>query len=384
MGVAELKEGKSVATPAPADEPCPRCGEELSGGLSVTTPSFGGRALVRCGRCGTRVAAGPPASRIVFTCESCGLPFLTSTLLPHGDHRCDDCASGQLPPHLPDREISEAAENEVRAAMATRWRFVTSPVAVPYADRIARQVADKIDGAPRATRVVLVDAPEHRALALPSGTLLLSVGLLASVKDEAELAFVLGHEIAHAASGEVAVRLVRLGFNATARERGGSDGLCWSDAAVDLGRLGYGRRRERDADARALEAVLALDYDPQSAIRYLHRLGEAVERKDPAVAEIAVAHPTPTDRIRRIERALYGRVGGSDAPRVNREVFRRAFSPQELSSRLAPTDLDAPSTLPWGMGTILDSPPSVLSGRMVVWMALAAAVIVAVATWLLR
>jgi predicted Zn-dependent protease len=227
----------------------------------------------------------------MFSCESCGLPFLAEGILPHAEQRCAPCVAGHRPPELPDAAVCDAAENEVRAALATRWRFVTSFQAQPYLDRIARLVAARIEGAPAMTRVVLVETTEHRTLALPSGTLLVGTAILTFLEDEAELAFVLGHEIAHAASGEAAVRLVRLGFQATARERGASDGLCWSDAAVDLARLGYGRKRERDADARAVNAMLELEYDPQSACRYLQRLQAAISRRDDAVAETEVAHP---------------------------------------------------------------------------------------------
>jgi hypothetical protein len=365
-------------------ERCPRCGDAFPAGPVVTAPSFGGRSLLRCGRCGTRAAAGPPGLRIVLTCESCGLPFLADSLRPHAEHQCDECRSGRVPPELPDQEISAAAENEVRAALTTRWRFVTSASAQSYVDRMARQVAERIEGAPSRPRVVFIDALEHRALALPSGMLLLSMGLVTSLRDEAELAFVLGHEIAHAASGEVAVRLVRLGFNATARERGDSDGLCWSDAAVDLVRLGYGRKRERDADLRALQAMLALEYDPASALRYLQRTAEAVLQRDPSVAEMAVAHPPAADRMRRIERSLYGRVGGSETPRVNREVFRRAMNARQLLAQSVRIELDAPQTVPWGMSALIDTPPRVLGGRLVVWIALAAGAALALATWLLR
>jgi predicted Zn-dependent protease len=231
--------------------------------------------------------------------------------------------------------------------------------------------------------VVLVAADEHRTLALPSGALLVSTGLLEFLEDEAELAFVLGHEIAHAGSGEVAVRLVRLGFRATARERGASDGLTWTDAAVDLVRLGYGRKRERDADARALEAVIALEYDPQSAIRYLERLHAASERSEPSVAETIVAHAAPRDRTRRIERTLYGRVGGGDHSRVNREVFRRAVGRGALRSNLLPTELDAPHALPWGVAAVIDAEAKTLKTGVLVAFAAAAAGLVALVTWLL-
>jgi predicted Zn-dependent protease len=321
----------------------------------------------------------------VFTCEGCGLPFLADAILPHGEHRCSACTAGLVPPELPDRDVAAAAENEVRAALAARWRFVTSSTAQPYLDRIARQVAARMAGAPESPRVVLVDTPEHRALALPSGALLIGTGLLSFLEDEAELAFVLGHEIAHAASGEAAVRLVRLGFEATARERSASDGLCWSDAAVDLARLGYGRKRERDADACALAAMLDLEYEPLSACRYLQRLHGAIARGDDAVAEIAVAHPTPFDRIRRVERALCARVGAPiDVPRVNREVFRRALAPAVLNAGLIRMDLDAPQPLPWGVTAILEKKPGILSAPLIAGALVVLAALAALAAWLVR
>jgi predicted Zn-dependent protease len=258
-------------------------------------------------------------------------------------------------------------------------------MAQPYLDRIARQIAGCIQSAPRSPRVVLVETPEHRTLALPSGTLLVSTGLLAFLEDEAELAFILGHEIAHAASGEAAVRLVRLGFKATARESAASDGLCWNDAAVDLARLGYGRRRECDADTCALRAMLDLQYEPQSAERYLQRLHAAIARGDDAVAETEVAHPTPLDRLRRIERALRLRVGlTTEVPRVNREVFRRALTPSALAAGLVRTELDAPQPVPWGMTALLEKKPGVLSAPLVIGVVVAAAALVALAAWLAR
>ncbi len=384
MDVAEVASNR-VRSRSERSDACPRCGEAWSAGSGVTAPSFGGRALRRCRRCGTRVADGTPAPRLVFTCEACGLPFLAESILPHGGQRCAPCTLGLVPPELPDREVAAAAENEVRAALATRWRFVTSSTAQPYLDRIARQVAGRIAGAPAAPRVVLVETPEHRTLALPSGALLVSTGLLAVLEDEAELAFVLGHEIAHAASGEAAVRLVRLGFQATARERSASDGLCWSDAAVDLARLGYGRKREHDADACALRAMLDLEYEPQSACRYLQRVHAAIARGDDAVAETEVAHPTPFDRIRRIERALGARVAvTTDVPRVNREVFRRALAPDALAASLVRTELDAPQPLLWGMTALLEKKPGVFSVPIIVGIVAAVAALVALLTWLAR
>jgi hypothetical protein len=69
---------------------------------------------------------------------------------------------------------------------------------------------------------------------------------------------------------------------------------------------------------------------------------------------------------------------------VNREVFRRAMNARQLLAQSVRIELDAPQTVPWGMSALIDTPPRVLGGRLVVWIALAAGAALALATWLLR
>jgi predicted Zn-dependent protease len=180
----------------------------------------------------------------------------------------------------------------------------------------------------------------------------------------------LGHEIAHAASEDAAVRLVRLGFRAVSRRGSSPEKEAWAGAALDLVRLGYGRRRERDADLRALEAVLALGYDPRSVSRYLARLRTRIERGDPGTAELASAHPPAEDRRRRIEKALFGRVRDEAVLRVNREVFRRAAGREVLAAPMTPLSFR-------DLG--LEPEPSVPRRRLWLWVVLAAAAVAAIA-----
>jgi hypothetical protein len=349
---------------------CPRCGEPAGLVPSVPTATLGGRPVTRCPRCGTRSAPRDESREMVFTCESCGLPFVAGEILPHGEHVCPDCRSGSIPAELPDPAVAAAAEAEIRNALAGRWKLVTIPPLSSYLDRIAKQVSQKIDHAPEGTRVVLVDEPGLKTLALPSGTLLVSLDTVAFLEDESELAFVLGHEIAHAASEDAAVRLVRLGFRAVSRGRSSPGKDAWADVALDLVRLGYGRRRERDADLRALEAVLALGFDPRSVSRYLSRLRTRIEQGDPGAAELASAHPPAEDRRRRIEKALFGRVQAEAVVRVNREVFRRVAGREVL---------DAP-TFPVRFGELgLVAEPPAPRRRLWLWVVLAAAAVAAVA-----
>ena len=321
--------GAAAAQAAPPAA-CPRCGEPASTVPAVPAASLGGLLVRRCLRCGTRSAQG----HAVFSCETCGLPFAADPLLPQSDQRCDDCREGHVPADLPDPALTSATEAEVLAALGDLWRFVASERTSAYLDRIARHVATRVEGAPR-VQVRITDDSRLRTLALPSGTLLVSRATVAGLEDEAELAFVLGHEVAHAASGDAAVRLVRLGFHAVAHGRERASRASWGEAVLDLLRLGYGKRRERDADARAFEALLALGYDPASVFRYLGRLHERIAAGEAEVADLAASHPPPRSRTQHLERAYYARVQQARVLQVNREVFRRAAGAEALRGLMA-------------------------------------------------
>jgi hypothetical protein len=276
----------------------------------------------RCHRCGTRHSRGEEATRFVFTCDRCGLPFLADELPPHGENRCEPCRRGERIPALPSAAESIATEAEVLDAIRPRWRFVTSDAPAAYVENLLRIIAGKMGGSMNRCRAIFLDEPQVKTFALPAGCVVLSRGALDAVQDEAELVFLLAHELSHAVSGDAAVSLGRMGFRATARHGATEDGEGWASAASDLVLLGYGRRRETDADARAVEAMVALDYDPHAALRLLARIDIRVRAGDPLLESYATAHPPAADRMRRLERALYGRLA-EGVGKVNREVFRR-------------------------------------------------------------
>lgn len=322
---------------------CPRCGAP-GGKLPAVRVSAPARATVRrCPECGSRTASTQQGSRWLFSCEGCGLPFLASDLLPHGSRSCGACREGIAPIGPPDAALSAAIEREVRAALSSAWCFLAGEPIRSYLGRIARRLSEAMGADPPRTGVSLVETEDWWTFALPSGELLLSTGLLAAVEDEAELAFVLGHEAAHAFSGEAALRLARLGLLADRpHDRPGMQ--AWVEAVEDLLRLGYGRRREREADERAVEAAISLGYDPASALRFFETARRRIEDGDRCIADYAVAHPTPADRFRRIERRLRGRDGGRAEFRVNREVFRRVVA--DSRGRLVPSGLAMDEELP--------------------------------------
>lgn len=181
MGVAEALNGLGRDRRTAVAGPCPRCAEPAGRLPGVATVSLGGGVVRRCLRCGTRTTSVEGRSGFVFSCRQCSVPFVADELLPHDRHRCDDCADGAVPHDDPTAPLAEAMEREVRVALGSTWRFVASTALSEYLDRIAREVAAGFDAAPSGVRVVLADDPGLRSLALPSGLVILSVGLLTAV-----------------------------------------------------------------------------------------------------------------------------------------------------------------------------------------------------------
>jgi predicted Zn-dependent protease len=294
--------------------------------------------LRRCLRCGRRSTIGPARSLVLGSCVECGIPYLIHGAADPRRACCEDCSKGHLPSDLPDRQVAEATEREVVAALERAWSFVAAPSLSVYLDRLAARIRGRMDTGLATSGVALFEEARFWTLALPSGRLLLSLGAVSGLEDEAELAFVLAHELAHASSIDASARLVRLGLRIVAQEQRHDLGRAWSDTAHDVIRVGYGRAREREADRRAFRTVVAMGYDPRSVFSYLGRLGQLVENGDPRVAELALGHPLPAERRRWLEAEGSALAVGRSPCRVNREVFRRAAGHEAQLARLEHVD----------------------------------------------
>jgi hypothetical protein len=122
-------------------------------------------------------------------------------------------------------------------------------------------------------RFFVVEDPQINAAALPDGTVLVNTGLLGAVENEAQLAFVLSHEIAHTLQAHLwresnETRGARIGLAILAI--GGSAFV--GDVALFLGQLGieavvngHSRRYENQADRLGLQNIISKGYDPREA-----------------------------------------------------------------------------------------------------------------------
>jgi hypothetical protein len=122
-------------------------------------------------------------------------------------------------------------------------------------------------------RFFVVEDPEINAASLPDGTLLINTGLLGALQNEAQLAFVLSHEMAHVLQvhyrREVEeTRGTRVGLTIAGLAAGafiGNAGIFMAQIGIASAVNGHQRELENQADRLGLQNVIEHGYDPREA-----------------------------------------------------------------------------------------------------------------------
>jgi len=192
------------------------------------------------------------------------------------------------------RQLSQEVEGSAK--------LVTDPVVNEYVNRIGQNLVRNSDARVPFTIKVL-DNEEVNAFALPGGFFYVDSGLILAADNEAELAGVMAHEIAHVAARHATKNMTRAQIWNLASVPlifvGGPVAYAVAEAAgllVPLGFLKFSRDAEREADLLGLEYDYASGYDPQAFVEFFEKLN--VEKKKPnMVAKAFATHPMNVDRI---------------------------------------------------------------------------------------
>ncbi|MBF0176228.1 MAG: M48 family metallopeptidase [Magnetococcales bacterium] len=161
----------------------------------------------------------------------------------------------------------------------------------------------------------LVESKDRNAACYPGGKVVVFSGLLPTTRDEAGLAAVLGHEIAHAVANHGNERmsqelLVKMGSTVLASSLSslspGQSELF--NSAFGLGAkygalLPFSRLHEEEADRLGTIFMAMAGYDPREAIGLWERMNTA-EGNGSKNMEWLSTHPLPTSRIQNLRRVI--------------------------------------------------------------------------------
>src|SRR5271169_5822179 len=181
-------------------------------------------------------------------------------------------------------------------------KMVSDPEMSEYINRLGQNLVRNSDAKVPFTIKVL-DSDEVNAFALPGGFLFVNTGLILKADNEAELAGVLAHEIAHVAARHgtrqaTRGQLVNYG-TIPLIFMGGWAGYAVRQAvglAVPMGFLKFSRNMETEADLLGLQYMYKSGYDPTEFVNFFERI-ETLEKKQPgAVSRLFSTHPMTGDR----------------------------------------------------------------------------------------
>lgn len=150
----------------------------------------------------------------------------------------------------------------------------------------------------------LVDSSDINAFALPGGYVYVTRGLMAMLNSEAELAGVLGHEIAHITLHHGAKLMVRsIGAQilsigaAVANPENAGQWLLVSGAMFQQINLGYGREAELESDAQGMLTSTESGYHPVGIVKFLKNLRRQEIMTGQAYHSFQATHPDTKDRV---------------------------------------------------------------------------------------
>jgi predicted Zn-dependent protease len=183
-------------------------------------------------------------------------------------------------------------------------KFIDDPVVTEYVNRVGQNLVRNSDAKVPFTIRVL-NTEEVNAFALPGGFFFVNSGLILSADNEAELAGVMAHEIAHVAARHGTRQATRGAIINYASLPlifvGGGVGYAIQEAAslaVPLGFLAFSRAFEREADMLGVEYMYKGGYDPTAFVDFFEKI-ESLERKKPGtIAKVFATHPMTAQRIR--------------------------------------------------------------------------------------
>jgi len=202
----------------------------------------------------------------------------------------------------PQREV--AIGRQVAREVEQRLGLCTDEALQNRVQRIGSALVDQLAATAYPYEFKVLASEEMNAFALPGGFIYFYEGLVSRLPNDDALAFIVGHEITHAAHRHWRKRVEKLkGMQVAqivAAIAGGQAGLDIARLATQLMSASYSREHERDADATGMELLWRAGFDTQGAVDATQFIVEI--SKGSKVPRYFGSHPPAKDRYKRMTR----------------------------------------------------------------------------------
>jgi predicted Zn-dependent protease len=215
-------------------------------------------------------------------------------------------------------------------------KMVEDPIITEYVNRVGQNIVLHSDAKIPFT-IKVIDSDEVNAFALPGGFFFVNKGLILAADNEAELAGVMAHEIAHVAARHAMENqgkgtFLQYGIMAGILMTGGIAGSILQNTA-GIGQMlaffKFSRGAEEEADKLGVQYLYAAGYDPTAMATMFEKLQSKSAKKPGTLSKLFSTHPQSIER-RDASLALVSRfdekeeyvISTSEFQRVKAHLFR--------------------------------------------------------------
>jgi predicted Zn-dependent protease len=189
-------------------------------------------------------------------------------------------------------------------------KLVNDPVITEYVNRVGQNLVRNSDAQVPFT-IKVIDSDVVNAMALPGGFFYVNSGLILAADEEAEMAGVMAHEIAHVAACHYGREMTRANLlqmmSIPFIFMGGAIGYAGYEAmglGIPLTFLHFSRGFEAEADYLGIEYMYRAGYDPSAFVSFFEKI-QAMEKKKPGTLSKAFdTHPQTPDRIQKSQEEI--------------------------------------------------------------------------------
>jgi predicted Zn-dependent protease len=189
-------------------------------------------------------------------------------------------------------------------------KLINDPVITEYVNRVGQNIVRNSDAQVPFT-IKVIDSDVVNAMALPGGFFYVNSGLILAADEEAEMAGVMAHEIAHVAACHYGREMTRANLLQMASIpfifMGGAIGYAGYEAAglaIPMTFLKFSRTFEAEADYLGVEYMYRAGYDPSAFVSFFEKI-QAMEKKKPGTISKAFdTHPQTPDRIEKSQEEI--------------------------------------------------------------------------------
>lgn len=214
-------------------------------------------------------------------------------------------------------------------ALTSYNEFISKHNVVPVSDNRSQQLelvgnrmakaANELFGAKYKDRIKnqkweykLVEKSEVNAWCMPGGKIVFYTGILPYTVDEAGMAVVMGHEMAHAIakhgnerlSQQLAIMMGGVTLDVAMQKNPEQTREIFKSLygiSATFGALAYSRQHEYEADKIGLVIMAKAGYDPQKAVEFWERMSQ---KGGGSIPQFLSTHPSDENRIREMKKFM--------------------------------------------------------------------------------